>query len=67
MPLTCVGLVSCEQSIASLTTAWLEAAAPFEPPGRGLRISPDRVAALERRQRKTQELYEELACSAHGR
>ncbi|MER5547307.1 hypothetical protein ACWDBD_35300 [Streptomyces sp. NPDC001118] len=54
------GLVSCEQSIASLTTAWLDTAAPFEPPGRGLRISADNVTALERRHLKTRKLYHEL-------
>ncbi|WP_043262712.1 hypothetical protein [Streptomyces sp. CT34] len=54
------GLISCEQAITSLTTAWLDNAAPFEPPGRGLRIGAECVAALEQRQLKTRELYDEL-------
>ncbi|ANP52240.1 hypothetical protein J2Z21_008676 [Streptomyces griseochromogenes] len=54
------GIVSCDQSIASLTTAWLDTAAPFEPHGRGLRIDAAGVAALERRHLKTRKLYHEL-------
>ncbi|WP_158708768.1 hypothetical protein [Streptomyces sp. NRRL S-920] len=52
---------ACEQSIRSLTTAWLNAAAPLDlPDRRGLRLSASAVSSLELRRLEGRKLFDAL-------